>query len=252
MNPNAWYGCRRDTKDQRDTMMRPMAIKLPDVVDLRPKCPPVMDQGELGSCTAHGITGAMRYEMIKSGKPDIPLARLQLYYDERKREGTIRSDAGAEIRDGIKCAAKIGIAKEALWSYQISLFKVKPTPPVYADAKKIMATKYERVEVEENALRQALAQNHAPIIGLSVYDSFESAELSHTGMVPMPDKRETNVGGHCMYVVGYGQRPGTFTVRNSWADDWGDKGDCYFPVEYLSSKLLGSDYWIITELSASQ
>jgi C1A family cysteine protease len=62
----------------------------------------------------------------------------------------------------------------------------------------------------------------------------------------MPAKHEKTVGGHCMYVVGYGQKPGYFTVRNSWADDWGDKGDCYFPEAYLGSPLLGSDYWIIT------
>lgn len=242
---NAWYGCRRDTKDARDHMMKPMAIRIPAAVDLRSHCPAVMDQGQLGSCTAHGITGALRYEMIRGGASDVPLSRLQLYFDERAIEGTIASDAGAEIRDGIKSANKKGVGHETLWPYQIKKYRTRPPADVYTDAKKFKALSYQRVEVNANALRQAIAMGHTPVIGVTLYESFEKA-VGYTGMVTMPAKGEQVVGGHCMYVVGYGQRPGTFTVRNSWADDWGSNGDCFFPEAYLGSKLYGSDYWIIT------
>ncbi|WP_375414612.1 C1 family peptidase [uncultured Bradyrhizobium sp.] len=252
---NGYYGCRRDQKDMRDHMFVARATRLPPAVDLRAHCPPVMDQGDLGSCTAHGITGALRYEMKLRGLPDVPLSRLQLYYDERAIEGTIKSDAGAEIRDGIKCAAKIGVAHENLWpynTYNLKRFTTKPSAKVYADAKNFMALSYQRVEVSAVALKAALAAGHTPIIGLTLYESFESDAVAKSGIVPMPAKHEKVVGGHCMYVVGYGQKPGTFTVRNSWAADWGDKGDCYFPEAYLGSVLLGSDYWIITTEGSAQ
>lgn len=242
---NAWYGCRRDTKDIRDHIFKPTAVRLPAAVDLRGYCPPVMDQGQLGSCTAHGITGALRYEMIRRGASDVRLARLQLYYDERVIEGTVASDAGAEIRDGIKSAAKVGVAHESLWPYNITKYRTKPTPSVYQDAIKFRALSYARCDVSAAALKSAIAQGHTPVIGLTLYESFESAAVAKTGMVPMPTRGEATVGGHCMYVVGYGQKPNTFTVRNSWAADWGDKGDCYFPEAYLGSPHLGSDYWII-------
>jgi C1A family cysteine protease len=247
---NAWYGFRRDQKDARDHMFKPKATKLPSKVDLRAHCPPVMDQGELGSCTAHGITGALRYELMRRGQTDVPMARLQLYYDERAIEGTIKSDAGAEIRDGIKCAGKLGVAHEALWPYAIKKFAQKPPASVYSDALKFKALTYQRVEVSVTALKAALAQGHAPIIGLTLYESFESDDVAQTGVVPMPSKKEKMLGGHCLYCVGYGQRKGTFTVRNSWGN-WGDQGDCYFPEAYLGSKLLGSDYWIITTEGAA-
>ena len=83
------------------------------------------------------------------------------------------------------------------------------------------------------------------IIGISVYDSFESSEVEQGGIVPMPGTNEEMVGGHCMLAVGYGQKPGYFTVRNSWGGAWGDKGDCYIPEAYLGSTSLGSDYWLI-------
>jgi C1A family cysteine protease len=128
-------------------MFLPKVMRIPATVDLRAHCPPVMDQGSLGSCTAHGITGALRYEMIHRGLPDIPLSRLQLYYDERDMEGTVASDAGAEIRDGIKSAAKKGVAHETLWPYRIAKYRTKPPAKAYSDALQFRALKYQRVEV---------------------------------------------------------------------------------------------------------
>lgn len=243
---NAWYGYRRDARDARDHLFTPAPKALPPSVDLRSHCPPVMDQGELGSCTAHGITGALRFLLLKSGKPDVPLSRLQLYFDERKAEGTISSDAGAEIRDGIKCAGKIGVGHESLWPYKISKFKFAPPAAVYQDAVAFNALSYERVTVNADHVKAALAAGTPVVIGVTLYESFEGAAVERTGIVPMPDlKHEKVAGGHCMYVVGYGQHQGMFTVRNSWAADWGDKGDCYFPESYIGSTRFGGDYWAV-------
>ncbi len=243
--PNAWYGYRRDRLDQRDHLFKPAAMRLPATIDLRPHCPPVMDQGRLGSCTAHGITGALRYELMHNAQADVPLARLQLYFDERTVEGTVGEDSGAEIRDGIKCAGKIGVGHESLWPYRIGKFKQKPPAKVYADAIQFEALSYQRVAVDVSHLKAALAQGFVVVIGVTLYDSFESAAVAKTGVVPMPSLHEGIAGGHCLYVAGYGQKPGTFTVRNSWGSSWGDSGDCYFPEAYLGSAKLGSDYWII-------
>jgi C1A family cysteine protease len=173
------------------------------------------------------------------------MARLQLYYDERKIEGTVSQDAGAMIRDGIKCVSKIGVAHETLWPYNIKKFKSKPSAKVYNNARQEGALTYERVDVNATALKHALADGYPVIIGISVYESFEDDDVAKSGIVPLPSKGEQMIGGHCMYVVGYGQKKGYFTVRNSWADDWGDAGDCYIPEKYLGNQNLGADYWII-------
>jgi C1A family cysteine protease len=242
---NAWYGCRRDTRDARDHEFHPTAVRIPAAVDLRSHCPPVMDQGELGSCTAHGITGALRYDLISSGKPDIPLSRLQLYFDERFIEGTVNDDAGAEIRDGIKSAAKLGVGRETLWPYRINQFKKKPPAACYRDAVRFEALSYQRVQVSVSALKAAIAAGHPVVIGISVYSSFESDAVAKTGIVPMPDlHREQLLGGHCLYAVAY--RKGFITARNSWGPRFGDGGDVHFPEAYLGSPKLGSDYWAIT------
>ena len=84
------------------------------------------------------------------------------------------------------------------------------------------------------------------VIGVTLYESFESAKVAKTGMMPMPDlKTEQMIGGHCMYICGYGQHKGYFTVRNSWGTSFGDKGDLFMPEAYLGSALYGSDYWLV-------
>jgi len=243
-----WYGCRRDTRDARDITFKPRAIRMPPEVDLRPYLAPVMNQGPIGSCTGHGVTGAFRFLRIKSGKADIPLSRLQNYFDAREMEDSIEADAGAEIRDNIKAAARLGIAREELWPYDITKFADRPPPHVYDNAQNYQAIEFQRVPVSVIGLKQVLADGFPVVIGVSLFDSFESREVEHGGVVPMPDLGvETLVGGHCMLVVGFGQRDGYFTVRNSWGDDWGDGGNCYMPYQYLGSIDYGSDYWVIRE-----
>lgn len=246
---NRWYGCRRDTKDWLDRLFTMTATHLPPQVDLRSNCPPVMDQGELGSCTAHGITGALRHLLLSTGRADYPLSRLWVYYQERKVEGTIGEDAGAEIRDGIKVIAALGAAHETLWPYDIAKFKDAPPADVGLDAHLFRALVYERVTVSVSGLKHALALGFPVIIGLSLHESFESDAVARTGFVPYPKRGEQMIGGHCMYVVGYVTINGQeyFIVRNSWGADWGAGGDCYFPPSVLGSRMFGSDYWVVRQ-----
>jgi C1A family cysteine protease len=243
---NAWYGCKPDLGDHRDRIMSfAPHVALPSQVDLRQWCPPVMNQGELGSCTAHGVTGCARWHIIKRNTTyDFEMSRLQLYYDTRYLEGTADSDSGAEIRDAVKTMATKGVGHEEDWPYDIDKFTDTPPQSVYDDAVQYRALKYERVPVSVLGLKTALYNQHPVVIGISVYESFENDEVARTGMVPMPGRDEALMGGHCMYVTGYGQKPNTFTVRNSWGDDWGDKGNCYIPESYLGSPSLGNDYWL--------
>jgi C1A family cysteine protease len=242
-----WYGCKPSYKDKNDHMMSFGAPRaLPPAVDLRQFLPPVMNQESLGSCTAHGVTECARWHIIKRDTTyDFPMSRLQLYYDSRATEDTTDSDAGAMIRDVIKTLAAKGVGHEELWPYDLTKFADAPPQTVYDDAQQYKALKYERVPISTTALKTAVANQHPVIIGISVYESFEGDDAARTGIIPMPTQGEEMVGGHCMLVVGYGQKPGTFTVRNSWGDDWGDKGDCYLPEHYLGSADYGSDYWIM-------
>lgn len=244
---NSWYGCRRDTLDARDEAyrFRPKAMHLPSTADLREHCPPPLDQGPIGSCTAFAICAALRWHVRRfGGKEDRRLSELALYYAERDAEGTVKEDAGAEIRTGIKCARSRGVPLDIQWPYLDAAFARSPPAEVYDGAWLFGALRYERVRPRVNELRAALASGFPVVVGATLYSSFESDAVAQTGVVPMPNiDAEDIVGGHAMLCVGY--TPTTFTVLNSWGDDWGDGGFCHFPASYLGSESFGSDYWLI-------
>jgi len=243
----AWYGCLPDIKDHRDIMLGRMSAAPPPLIaDLGPWMPPTMNQGPIGSCTAHGVSGAARFHIIKRGTTyDFPMSRLQLYYDSRKSENSVRSDSGAQIRDVIKVLSQRGVGHEDLWPYDTEKWSQEPPAELYDDAAQYKALTYRRVNVDTNSIKLAIASGSPVIVGISVYESFESGIVERTGVVPMPEHGDKLVGGHCMLAFGYGQKPGYFTVRNSWGEDWGVNGNCYIPDAYLGSSVYGSDYWVI-------
>src|SRR5437763_15228736 len=125
----------------------------PPSVDLRAECPPVYDQGQLGSCTANGIGGAIEFDQRKQGTREFSPSRLFIYYNERVIEGTVSQDAGAQIRDGIKTVAKLGAPPETDWPYDISKFTQRPPTQAYSDAKQDLVAAYARVVQDITQMR---------------------------------------------------------------------------------------------------
>ena len=216
-------------------------------IDLRPGCPPVYDQGQLGSCTANAIGAAFQFDEIKQAvsTPFMP-SRLFVYYNERAMEGTVSSDSGAQIRDGIKSIGKQGVCPEAEWPYVITEFAKKPSPPCYKDALKNRAIIYRRIPRDLTQMRACLAEGYPWVFGVSVYDSFESAAAAQTGDIPMPNTAaEQMLGGHALLAVGYDDTRHVFRFRNSWATTWGDQGYGTIPYAYLLDANLSDDFWTV-------
>jgi C1A family cysteine protease len=239
-----------DIPDQRDhTYSAPahLAVPLPQSIDLRPGCPPVYDQGELGSCTANAIAAAIEFDRLKQGlSPFIP-SRLFIYYNEREMEGTIESDSGAMIRDGIKSVNKLGACNETEWPYDICQFRQRPDEQCYQDARLDRAVSYQRVTRDLTQMKACLASGLPFVFGFSVYASFESQDVAGRGIVPMPKRGEQMLGGHAVVAVGYHDYGQRFICRNSWGTGWGVNGTGYFemPYKYLLNKGLASDFWVI-------
>lgn len=93
--------------------------------------PNVYDQGDLGSCTAQAIAGAIQFDLRRQKMEDFIPSRLFVYYNERVIEGTVEEDSGAMIRDGIKSVAKLLDCKETIWPYVIEKFADKPSDAAY-------------------------------------------------------------------------------------------------------------------------
>ena len=245
---NAQYGWIPDLPDQRDQLFaaKPeLVAKLPPAADLRSGCPPVYDQGQLGSCTANAIAAAIEFDRKRQILSDFVPSRLFIYYNERAIEGTAASDSGAQIRDGIKSVAREGFCPESEWPYDIAKFTEKPPAKAYTDALANRAITYQRVARDLNQMKGCLAAGYPFVLGITVYDSFQSQQVAQDGHAPMPATGEQVVGGHAVMAVGYDDSQQWFIVRNSWGPGWGMAGYFTLPYAYTSSRGLASDFWTI-------
>jgi C1A family cysteine protease len=243
------YGWVPDLPDQRDLMYSaPMMMmkKMPAKADLRSKCPPVYNQGHLGSCTANALSGAFQFSRKKQKLADFPPSRLFLYYNERVMINTVNSDSGAHIRNGIKSLNTTGICPEKEWPYLIEKFTDKPSKKCFTDALKCTIKSYERLtNTNLTQLQSCLAEGYPFVFGFTVYESFQTEAVAKTGMMPMPRASEKVLGGHAVMAVGYDDSKQVVVVRNSWGKDWADKGYFYMPYGYITNNHLCEDFWTI-------
>lgn len=235
------YMLKPDSVDARDFLFTPKTKELPKQVDLREKMSPIVDQGQLGSCTSNALVSGLReYLLLQEGK-DVRLSRLYHYWHERALEGTVDEDSGATLRDGMKVLKKFGVCPEEDFPYQIERFTEQPSKKAEEDAGQFKITEYHRVPTF-NKLKAALAERLPVAIGIMVFESFESEEVAQTGIVPMPKWYEKELGGHAMLAVGYDDEKQHVIVRNSWGDQWGDGGYCYLPYDYFTHRIV-FDMW---------
>ncbi|HZD11964.1 MAG TPA: C1 family peptidase, partial [Candidatus Binatus sp.] len=223
---------------------------LPRLVDLRPNCPPIYQQGHLHSCTAQAIAGLVQYDMKKEGfqHPFRP-SRLFIYYNTRQLEGKTDRDTGSKTRDAIKSIGRQGDCPENLWPYRITKFSEKPPRECYRLAFKHKALVYERLQQELSQFRTCLANGHPFTVGLQLFKGFEGHHMRRTGRGRFPRQGEKRAGWHAVLVVGYDQRDRRFMLRNSWGRDWGMHGYFTLPYAYLLDSDLSKDFWTIRIVS---
>jgi len=252
------YGWMPDLPDQRDFVYEAphaAAVALPPKVDLRPNCPAVYDQGQLGSCTANAIAGAIEFDQKKQGTVEFMPSRLFIYYNERVIEHSATTDSGAQIRDGIKSVAKQGVCSETSWPYDDTnkdpapcpkcKYAIKPAKNCYTEAAAHKVSAYQRLIPTLDRLRGCLASGYPFVFGFTVYASFESEEVAKTGILPMPAANEQTVGGHAVMAAGYDDAGQQFIIRNSWGASWGQAGYFLMPYAYLTNSNLSDDFWTI-------
>jgi len=249
---NRGLGWKPDLPDVRDRIYRPpqmlglLAPQLPAVVDLRPKCGPVRDQGSLGACTGFAIASALAHLHHDDGDKFAAhdLSPLFIYYQERKLEGTISEDSGAYIRDGIKVVASDGAPHEKRWPYIIKRYRWKPSVAAYRDAAKNLVGTYMRLSTLTD-MRQCLADGFPFVFGFTVYPDLFSSAVARSGILPLPNGSNAPLGGHAVLAVGYDDQSQRFLVQNSWGDDWGQQGFFQMPYAYLASRSLSDDFWTV-------
>jgi len=232
---------------------------LPATVDLRAWCPPIEDQGSLGSCTANAGVGMMEYFERRAFGKHIDASRLFLYKVTRNLLHWT-GDTGAFLRSTMGALVLFGVPAEEYWPYKIADFDKEPSAFCYAFAQAYRAISYYRLDPPGtapadllNRIKTNLSGGLPSMFGFTVYSSYTQAGA--TGKIPYPTPKEKIVGGHAIVAVGYDDKmkikntnpgavetTGAFLIRNSWGTGWGAAGYGWLPYQYVLSG-LAEDWW---------
>jgi C1A family cysteine protease len=212
---------------------------------------------------------------INENASNIDASQMFIYYNERVTEDKVDLNAPVFIRNGIKSLFKNGICSELSWPYpetalpdnikeivrsgtiadiSAALSKalkgneaelhdaISQTPSKEAlnqalnQAQKHIINRYCKLTLDNGLaeLKLSLSRGFPFIFGMMVPKSFYLTPAS--GVVKMPSPDEARLGGHALLAVGYSDEKKHFIVRNSWGEEFGDKGYCYMPYEFFTGK----------------
>ena len=253
MEHHTKFGWKPDLPDHRDRLYSVSRYSLealenlPQKVDLRETglLSPIVDQGDIGACTAFSLVSLLRYDRRKQKLDDYAISKLFVYYNEREAEGTTSIDNGAELRTGIKVLATLGYCAEDCWPYTKANLYVKPKTDCYIDASDNKAIEYFRLNNESIfELKNCLASGFPFVFGATIYRSFYEAD-TRRGIVHMPRSNDQMMGGHAMCCVGYDDSIEAFIIKNSWGVFVGDQGYYYIPYAYMTNRNISDDFWTI-------
>ncbi|MFA6328488.1 MAG: C1 family peptidase [Candidatus Micrarchaeia archaeon] len=261
------FGWLPDLPDARDyTKDTPAVQKLlkspssvPKTVDLRAFCPPICNQGQIGSCTANAAAALLEYNLRRAQGKDTPTSRMFIYKCTRDLM-MAKGDSGAYIRTTMGSLALFGAPPEKYWGYDEDIDRAPPAF-CYSFAQNYQAISYFRLDEKSvgipvkdksailTEIKSTLAQELPVMFGFQVYESIRDA---NDGKIPYPARGEKVIGGHAVLCVGYddnlaiGASTGAFLIRNSWGEAWGEKGYGWLPYDYLLAG-LAQDWWALVK-----
>lgn len=235
------FNIKPSLADDRDFIYKSDSTEvLRESVDLREWDTIIESQDSLGSCAANALTNAYEMTVVRHYPEYFKhLSRLFIYYNTRAEYGDIREDEGMFLRDGLKAIKKFGICSEELWPYSIEKFDERPTEECYKDAKKRNLLKYQKL-ISIYYITQVLNNNKPVVFGMEIYESFMDLD-DRISTVSFPGRKEKSLGGHAMCMVGYDLNKRVFLAKNSFGPDWGNKGYCWIPFDYIRQE--GYDVW---------
>ena len=230
-------------------------VTLPEAFDSSAAGPPIWDQGDLGSCTAHGTLRSSYYALqrhcalVGTHMPVTSLSRAFVYANTRLDSGEpISQDDGGTVQGAFDAQRRQFTVDEGQYTYTPNHFFTAPPAAIYALARRTFhSLSYKQVAQKEYDIKHAIFTGRPVAFGAQVYDSFMSEETMGTGHIPYPNiETETCQGGHCMCLVGWNNREQTFLVANSWSTNVGlpeKPGYFTMPYKYILDSGLCSDFW---------
>lgn len=220
------------------------APKLPQSIDWRNKdgknwVSPMMNQGGCGSCVAFAAIATLETQINISSF--LPSLNMQLSPQHLFACGGGYCSLGWRPEPAAKFLMKQGVVDEACMPYSSGAsgedVRCKET---CNDAPKrvFKISDYDKpTQIFKNLNNVKKALLKGPVVTtMTVYEDFltySHGVYKHT--------QGSSMGGHAVSLVGYDDTKGAFILRNSWGEDWGEKGFAY--MDYTDKSGIGNSTW---------
>lgn len=178
--------------------------------DLKPRsytwsCEPKLNQGNEGACVGFG----MAHELAARPAPVTGITNksaLNIYGKAKEIDEWEGEDyEGTSVHAGAKVVKNLGLITEYRWAFNVQ---------------DVLLT---------------LGYRGPVVVGINWYEGME--EPNANGLILAKGEL---LGGHCVCLRGINVKTGLVRVRNSWGEEWGDKGDAFLPFGDLE-RLLKED-----------
>lgn len=251
---NHKYLLKKQPYDNRDIIKSiSKDLGTPNKFDLSSQMPPVLDQGNLGTCALNATSNILRFLLKKEKLIEWQPSRLYMYWNTRVNieKESPNEDSGVCIRDVCKALQQYHVCHETpSWPYDITKFNVAPPLNAYKDANLHVSIKYKAVPQNLLAIKNTISEGNPIIIGIQIYESFEGEQSIKTGIIPYPNiANEKYLGGHAVTLVAYDDNTQKFLFQNSWGTGVGQKGYFEIDYKYIIDPNLASDFWMINLFS---
>tara|TARA_Y100000310_G_scaffold335963_1_gene419308 strand:+ start:4322 stop:5158 length:837 start_codon:yes stop_codon:yes gene_type:complete len=264
--PNSSFtlGAVRDPNDQRDYRIRDHVHQAaaPSVVDYEAQMSAVKDQGNRGSCVAHGACAVKEWQEAhqRGFEKEFDLSEEWLYHL------IALPDGGAYPRDVMKALARYGVCEEKRMPYdkkKSDISEVYSTSlhlpmrerhevmrrnrRMLGDARKYRCGPYVRLRTIDE-LKEAAANAGPLLIGIPWFDGWYNTrgKTQYDGYPILKWGDGNIVGRHLVAIAGYQEFNRITDIltkfKNSWNTRWGKNGYAYF-LDDIFDHFNSLDIW---------
>jgi len=207
----------------------------------------VRDQGPWGSCTAFATRYAYLINLAKTEAIVEPSTAFWYAKARLLNPGKVPlTDSGTRLSSVMSVLSACGTLPESAWLYTAqNIFALPNSAPSATTKLTQMRALPISISLAANlaALKTGLSSGHPVLISIYVYASFMTRAVFTTGVVPVPKRGDTLLGGHAICLTGYSDSSQTFSFYNSWGTYTGIGGLFTIPYAYASSPNYAGEYF---------
>jgi C1A family cysteine protease len=240
-------GIVESAREQEAEMAAATAVAAPAAYDLRNVngqnfITPIRDQGGCGSCVAFGACAAIEGTLrVQQRDPALPvnLSEAHLFYCLGRDQG--RNCSNGWFPDAALTACRnTGVADEACYPYTAG----DQVCNVCSDWRNRVTkvTGFHALTSSPTQMKDWISTRGPLTACFVVYEDFfayRSGVYRHVS--------GSQVGGHCVSIVGYDDTQGCWICKNSWGAGWGESG--FFRIAYGQ---VGIDTWAVHAVDGVQ